>query len=246
MKNKLLNLNIITCVVFIFLVKVSVGQDTTSTKKSEYVASKIYRVLKNDGSEYIGEIIEDNGRELLLNSKSIGKIYIPKHEIKSINLIETKEIINDEYAPENIYSTRYFFTTNGLSMKKKSHYALLTPIGPEAHFALTDHFTIGGITSWLGIPLVLSAKTTVSLGENVHFAVGTLLGTLSWADYSARGALPYAALTFGNQYSNITFSGGGLFLKNEESSLESGLFSIAGLVRVGAKTTFVFDSFIFR
>ena len=41
-------------------------------------------VTKNDGSEYIGFILEDDGREILLNTEEIGKIYLPKHMIKSI------------------------------------------------------------------------------------------------------------------------------------------------------------------
>lgn len=224
----------------------AIGQDTTTTNKSDYVEPKYHLIIKTDGTEFIGTILSDDGREVLILSKSIGKIYIPKHEIKSITVIETTQIIDDEYAPENIYSTRYFFTTNGLSMKKGSSYSLLTPLGPEIHYAVTDNITIGGISSWVGIPVVFSGKFSFSVGENVHFAAGTLLGSLSWANFSARGALPYGAITFGNQYANITFSGGGLFLKDEFDSFKSGLFSVGGLVRVGPKTTFVFDSFIFN
>lgn len=41
-------------------------------------------VIKNDGTVYTGFILEDDGRELLLNTEEIGKIYIPKSSVKKI------------------------------------------------------------------------------------------------------------------------------------------------------------------
>ena len=42
----------------------------------------IVLVIKNDGGEYIGEIISDDVREILIISKSIGKIFIKKSKTK--------------------------------------------------------------------------------------------------------------------------------------------------------------------
>lgn len=57
-------------------------------------------VTKNDGTVYIGFILEDDGRELLLNTEEIGKIYIPKSLIKKIetydSYIKNKEEIKKE------------------------------------------------------------------------------------------------------------------------------------------------------
>ena len=46
-------------------------------------------VTKNDGTIYIGFILEDDGRELLLNTEEIGKIYIPKSLIKKIETYDS-------------------------------------------------------------------------------------------------------------------------------------------------------------
>ena len=46
-------------------------------------------VTKHDGTEYIGVIISDDGREVLIETKALGKIYIPKSDIRSIVIVET-------------------------------------------------------------------------------------------------------------------------------------------------------------
>lgn len=220
------------------------AQDSTKVTV-EYVEEKTHIVIKNDGSEYIGVILEDDGREILINSERLGKIYIPKHEIKSITEVDKTKKMEDELYGEEFFSTRYFLTTNGLNQKKGDHYFLMNIFGPEIQFAVTDNLTIGGLTSWFGIPIVLSVKYSFQISENLYFGAGVLGGSLSWVDYTATGALPYGSLTFGNNANNVTFSGGYLFLQNERGSYQSPLYSFAGMLRIGKRASFIVDSFGF-
>ena len=65
----------ISLIIFLlFLGKQSFGQNDISSIKSDSVQPSI--IYLNNGKTYIGEIIEDDGREILLNSKSVGKIYV--------------------------------------------------------------------------------------------------------------------------------------------------------------------------
>ena len=52
--------------------------DSTSKEKVYYL------IKKADGNELYGYIISDDGREILLETKTIGKVYINKSEIKEI------------------------------------------------------------------------------------------------------------------------------------------------------------------
>ena len=45
-------------------------------------------VEKHDGTKYIAKIISDDGRELLLQTEALGKLYLPKSEVKRISKIE--------------------------------------------------------------------------------------------------------------------------------------------------------------
>jgi len=49
-------------------------------------------VTKNDGKSFYGYIVEDDGREILLNTKTIGMIYINKSDIKQIKPVDESEI----------------------------------------------------------------------------------------------------------------------------------------------------------
>jgi len=221
------------------------GQDSTHISTDEYVEEKNYKIVKNDGIEYVGTILQDDGREILINTANLGKIYIPKLDIKSITEIDQTKIIENEIYGEDFFSTRYFLTTNGLNQNKGEHYSLLSIYGPEVQFAVTDNLTIGGLTSWIGIPIVMSVKYSVQFSKNVYFGMGALGGSLSWVDFSATGALPYGAITFGNNSHNITFSGGYLFLQNSTDSYESPLYSVAGMFKFGDSVAFILDSFGF-
>jgi hypothetical protein len=55
-----------------------------------------YVIKKSNGTEYIGKIISDDGREVLIATKELGNIYIPKADITSIKVVNVeKEMVNN-------------------------------------------------------------------------------------------------------------------------------------------------------
>lgn len=208
--------------------------------------NKLFIVIKNDGTEFIGHIISQDEREVLVETSTIGRVMIPKHEIREIREVAQRDMRDGVYVGSNIFSTRYFFTTNGLSLPKGEHYALINLYGPEAHFALADNFTLGGLTSWVGVPIILSLKYAIPVNEFLHFGIGALAGTLSWLDFGSLGALAYGSVTLGNHNNNLTFSGGYAAVTNgEDVSGSEPLFSVAGMARLSKNISLVGDSFIY-
>ncbi len=254
----------IKIIVFISLLISSISafaqnQDTVPSKEPER-----YVITKQNGNEYIGVILQDDGREVLIETVKLGKIYIPKSEISSIVKIENdKEIVFGEYRSSGPFTTRYAFTTNSHPVKKGENYAMLNLYGPEVHFAVLDNLSIGVMSTWIASPMVLALKYSVKTrNPKLNFSVGTLMGSSGYL-YSFRGygGLHWASITYGDRMNNISLSGGyayvksgsnetpieGIYYNRDPDKMPSPLtpavmFSLAGVAKVGAKASFVFDS----
>jgi hypothetical protein len=204
-----------------------------------------YRILKFDGSEFVGKIISRDPREILLQTKNLGLIYIPQHTIKDISAVHAEDFSpSGEFIGENLFSTRYFITTNGLPIKKGEHYVQWNLYGPDFQFGVAENFGVGIMTSWIGMPIIGTAKYSFNLRKKTHLAIGTLAGTGSWALPDWGLLLPYGALSVGDRKSNLTFSAGYGLIFSEAESQGRALTSIAGMTKIGKKLSLVFDSFI--
>ena len=256
MKTKL-----ITSIIMILFASISFAQETTQD------STKV--ITKLDGTEYIGKILSDDGREVLIETDALGKIYIPKSDIKSIQNIERKnDVVFGEFRSQGPFTTRYAFTNNAHPITKGENYAIINLYGPEVHFAVTDHLSIGAMATWIACPMVLALKYSFQTkNPNLNFSVGTLLGTSAYINsFGGYGGLHWANMTIGNRMNNITLSAGYGYLESgigmtmpvagiyyneypdqfDKSPLLQGpLFSIAGIAKVGAKASFVFDSMCF-
>ncbi len=177
----------------------------------ESTDSTLCLIEKNDGTKYIAIILSDDARELLIETKTIGKIYILKSEVKRITLIENQdEIKNGELREESPFSTRYAFTNNALPIKRNDHYAMVNLFGPEVHFAVNDRLNIGVMTTWIGSPLVAVGKFTIpTSNKKVNFSIASMLGTTGYLNsFRGLGGLHWGTFTYGDRKNNISLSAG--------------------------------------
>jgi len=182
---------------------------------SDSIQSTFYLVTKTDGGEFYGYIIQDDGREILLMTKTIGKIFISKADIKSIVPVEAEEVRIDangiyrDYRNKGPFTTRYYFTTNALPIEKGENYALLHLYGPEVHFALSDRFSLGVMASWIASPIALAAKYNLYSKDKNHLALGTIMGSSGYlGNAEGYGGLHWLSATRGDRLANITVSAG--------------------------------------
>ena len=126
------------------------------------------------------------------------------------------------------------------------------------------------MTTWIASPLVLALKYSFKNEESkVNFSLGTLIGTTGYLNsFKGYGGLHWLSMTLGDRLNNITFSAGYGYIKlgDNRHELKEGvyyetpplyetppsisvmpinngpLFSIAGIFKVGAKASFIFDS----
>ena len=184
------------------------------TEPQDTTTKQLFLVTKTDGGQFYGYIIEDDGREILLETKNIGKLYISKGDIASIVKIADNGIANvngdyTDYRNEGPFTTRYYLTTNALPIKKGESYAMLHLYGPEVHFAVSDNLSLGVMSSWIASPIAIAAKYSFDSETNTHLALGTIMGSSGFlGNASAFGGLHWATVTQGDRRSNISFSAG--------------------------------------
>jgi len=225
---------------------------------------QLYLVVKNNNTEYVCQILSDDGREVLIYTEKLGKIYIPKSEINSIEKIQNpKSLVRGEYYDAGAFTTRYSFTTNALPMTQGSNYAIVNLYGPEAHFALSNRFSVGVMSTWIASPFVVALKYSFpTKNEKLNFSLGTLVGTSSYINsFNGFGGLHFGNVTFGDAKKNLTLAAGFAYVStggdgndnNYNGATSIGyqtpkthgpVFSIAGITKVGAKASFIFDSMI--
>jgi len=234
-------------------------QDTTK---------QLHAITKIDGMEYIGEIISDDGREVLLSTEELGNIYIPKSDIKSIVKVEDrKNIIYGEFREKGPFTTRYAFTNNALPVIKGENYALINLYGPEVHFAITNNFSLGVMSTWIASPLVIAMKYSIPTSDpKLNFSLGTLFGTSGYLNtFRGYGGLHWANVTIGDRMRNFTLGAGYAYFDSGTNDLmetpgvyhnvrpdesipfpviNGPMASIAWTIKVGAKASFVFDSMV--
>ncbi|MAL16611.1 MAG: hypothetical protein CL670_09450 [Balneola sp.] len=219
-----------------FTDKINAQTDTDTTT---------YLVIKNDGSRYIGQILSQDSREVVLLTKELGEIAIPKHEIKEIRELSTDEVNEDgSLKTSSPFSTRYYITTNAQAVSKGDNYIIWNLYGPDIQFGVSDNFGVGLMTTWFGSPIVGSAKYSLVNDKKIGVAVGTLLGTGSWASPEYGIAVPFGSFTYGSIEKNVSLSLGYGAVFGPGSSGGSPLFSLAGINRVSERVSLVFDSFV--
>jgi hypothetical protein len=198
--------SIYSMLIFVFFSFLGFSQEIPKTEDSLVVVTTL------DGAVRIGYVLSDDGRELLFYNKEIGKLYIRKENIKSIvpYVSQDFKVVDGEYRNSGPFTTRYFFTTNSLPIKKKENYAMINLHGPEVHIAVTDRFSFGIMTTWIASPMIMALKYTIpTKNPKLNFGLGTLMGTSGYLNqFRGYGGLHWGMVTFGDRLSNITLSGG--------------------------------------
>jgi hypothetical protein len=240
---KLLFLLALTCSVI-----VTYAQPNTGDKS----AVRYTFNLKN-GSSYTGTIISDDGREMLIMTETVGKLYVTKTDLRSMSKIDEKKaeefednfITGGRYLEDGPFTTRYNITTNALPIKKGENYAMTNFHGAEVHFAVNNRLNLGIMTTWIASPMAIAAKYSIpTKNPKLNFSVGTILMTSGYfSNFGGYGHLTFGNVTLGDRINNITLSGGYFgFNGPNDNPLSGPIGSVAGSFKVGPKANFIFDS----
>jgi len=206
----------IVALLILFFGFTAVQSIVAQVSQTTEIDTNTYVITRNNGNELIGKILSDDGREVLIQTETLGKIYIPKSDIRSIKKIDvTKDIVNGEYRARGPFTTRYQFTTNSFPIEKGENYAVVNLYGPEVQFSITNRFSIGVLSTWIASPIAVALKYTFpTTNEKLNFGVGTILGTSGYFNRGRSfGGLHWGMATYGDRMNNITLSVGFSYLR---------------------------------
>ncbi|MFT4601306.1 MAG: hypothetical protein ACI857_001484 [Arenicella sp.] len=182
-------------------------------------SAKVVLLTKHDGGCYTGVILTDDGREILIDSKEVGKIYIPKHLVKTIVAYnssakpiekEEPEIVEDTEDPfddgemgyENFTSTKYIQSDNAFPLRPGEAFLKVMPIGLEVQVPLKTNWSVGAMSTFIGAPLIIKTKLSFPVFKTSYFSLDAAYGSMMF------GGLFNAGITEGGGYFNTGFSFG--------------------------------------
>ncbi len=130
------------------------------------------------------------------------------------------------------HDSRYFFAPSARNLKKgELYYNAVYFLLHDIQYGLSDNFSIGIGTSVIGLPVYLTPKLSLPLGEKSTLALGDLLMVGTYGT-EAIGNLAYGVYTYGGADGNVSLGAGHLYtnenqLTGQTSSLVSNFSAMA-------------------
>ena len=214
--------------------------DTVSGQKTDIQI--IHRIEMVDGSVLIGEIVSEDDQYITLKTEKAGTIRIVKSDISNKKLLPKAQLKDGKLWPENIHSTRYFFSPNAYNLRKgESYYQNIAVIVHQVSYGVNDNFSIGAgmiplfIFGGVASPVWVTPKFSFPIVENkINFGFGALMGTVIGAEYRSPGfGILYGTSTFGSRDQNFSFGAGWAFVDGAIARYPT--FNLSGIIRLGPK-----------
>lgn len=203
-----------------------------------------YVIETNDGGEHIGYILADDGREVKFQTENKGVIFIPKYTIKSMKPLKDENYKNGEYLFQNPHASRYFYTPTGYALEKGEGYVqTIWGFYYQLQYGITDNFSLGIGTTFIGMPITLTPKYTFDLKEKLKLSVGAQVGTLTWLPITGLEnplmGIGYSTLTSGSKEHNVTLGVGYASINIDGQSEGGWAISAGGTTRLAKKISLV-------
>ncbi|HHS95280.1 MAG TPA: hypothetical protein ENJ45_01730, partial [Phaeodactylibacter sp.] len=168
-----------------------------STKSSQRVLIKML-----DGDEFIGHIISQDDKTIVLNTSN-GKMKLIASKIKSVEVYEYE----GRFKFPNPHDTRYYFGPSGIPLgKREGYYQNLMLFGNFVNYGITDFLSIGGGFEFLstvnGNPILFfTPKVGFNVAKKFHLGGGLMV--LGVTD-GGIGTLGYGVATYGSSETNLS------------------------------------------
>lgn len=210
----------------------------------------LYRVETTDGNVFIGTLVSEDDREIVLDTERLGTVTIARADIERMTAIDPDRLRDGTYWFENPQPTRYFFAPNAIGLPRGGGYYQNTWIFlNNVNVGVTRNFSMGAGTVpifLLGasvVPFWLLPKVSISVpNEKMHLAVGAAVGGVLGEESGGAGII-YGVSTFGTRDSNVSLGLGYGYAGSEWSTTPA--VSLSGMTRVGRTLYLITENYLF-
>lgn len=230
------------------LIKVDVGAQTLDSLHSPRPAydwydpykkdNVYYRVTLLDGQFRYGYLIRENEWEVVLRTKRLGDVSIPKQTVESIMPYRDPKA-TDRRDP--IISNRYFLMSSAEPIDPGDHYVLINLWGPELQMGVASGFTASVQTTWIANPLLVGLRYGYSLKPYLHVGAGLIYGGDIFQRGNGNIFLPTATATLGDRRYNLSVNLGQLHV-SQQARLRGTFMSTGGFVAVSDRLGVLFEA----
>lgn len=211
----------------------------------------IYRVETTGGTVYIGPLIEETDEHVVIRVDDGTEVRVQRDRIKALEKLDLDRVRNGAYWFKNPQSTRYFFAPNAIGLEEgRGYYQNTWVLFNNINYGLSDRFSVGvGFvpTVLFGVPVVpvwvLPKASFSNQDEDLHLAVGGVLGGVFGGGESTGLGLIYTATTVGGHDQNLTAGIG--YGYAEGSFSQAPLFNVSGVTRVSQRFYLLTENYFF-
>jgi len=205
-------------------------------------STKVYKVVLQDGSAFIGKVLQQDTVQVVMQTSMFPRIEIPWAKIKVLEEVDASGFKKGRYWFKNPHASRYLFGPSAFNLQEGEGYYQNTWIFLNSfNVGITNYFSIGG-----GIEF-LSTFTSLTQGEfkpiyfitpkfsipvNDRFRVGAGVWYIHVPEAGA-GGIGYGIATYGNTDDNITVGAG--WLISEWGSERKPVITLSGMKRLSPK-----------
>jgi hypothetical protein len=237
--------NIIILLTTCIVVLLSINNSSAQVEQD----STLYNIETVDGNEFLGIIIFEDLDSIQFKTQSFGVVTIQKRNLKKMTKVEEKQMVKGEYWFENPQSTRYFFGTNGYSLRAgEGYYQNVWILFNQVAIGITDNLSIGaGI-----VPLFFFAGTSTPVWITPRFSIpvskdqfniggGALIGTVIGENNSGFGVI-YGNATIGSRNKNLNV-GLGWGYAGSGGLAKSPTITLSSMIRTGKRGYFITENY---
>lgn len=197
------------------------GVAATADPTSVSAEAGVVFVELRDGSTLVGRIVAENDTHILLETKELGEVEIPRERVRRIDAASSRSGEEGEHWFKSPNRTRLLFAPTGWNLNQgEGYFADYYIFFPSLTYGVHDQLTLsGGVSIFPGFDpreqlYYAGAKASLAEWEGGAAAAGALL--LAWPqDDTGTAGIFYGVASFGDLENNLTFGIGQTFVEGE-------------------------------